>query len=613
MGNVNRIFDLLQLYRDKYSAKECVFGYRKQGKWHDLSAASYVSLSDKISCSLLSSGLKPGDRVATIMNNMPEWNCLDMGILRAGCVHVPVYPSLSAENYRFIFNDADVKLIVVGCRDAYDRIRPAVEDLKYEGLIVSVENIDGVDSWLDFIGRGEDRDLSESILLISEQILPENLATIIYTSGTTGHPKGVMLSHANLVSNFKTVSLILNGMEIKKALSFLPLCHVYERMLNYMYQYLGISVYYAENLDRIRDNLREVKPDMFCAVPRVIEKSYAAILRKGKNLSGLRKPVFFWALRLGFKYEIEKQNNPVYRLKLKIADLLVFRKWRLAFGNNIQFIVSGGAPLNAKLARIFWAAGMKIVEGYGLTETSPVIATGNFEPGGVRFGTVGPVIPGVEVRFTSDGEILCRGPNVMMGYFKRPEITEEVIDQEGWFHTGDVGELVDGKYLKITDRKKEIFKTSGGKYIAPQVVENKLKESPFIENLLVIGERRNYPTALIVPNFEYLRSWCLDKGIEYISDNEIIREEVVINRIHRDINLLNLALDHPSQIRKFTLMNKEWSVQSGELSFTMKVRRTHLQEIYAPLISAMYHEHLEINHRKKEKKEKKEKKKKKKK
>jgi len=604
MGDISRIFDLLQLYRNEYAAKDCVFGFKKQGKWQSVSARSYVDLSDRISCALISSGFKAGDRIATIMNNMPEWNCLDMGILQAGCVHVPVYPSLSPDNYRYIFNDAGVRLIIVGCNDAYQRIRPVVESVTFDGQLFSVEKIEGVPNWENFISLGDDP--SSRLLLegLKESIEPGSLATIIYTSGTTGYPKGVMLSHDNLVSNFTTVSLILNNIDVGKALSFLPLCHVYERMLNYMYQYLGISVYYAEHIDRIRDNLKEVKPDMFCAVPRVIEKSYAAILRKGKNLTGPRKLVFFWALKLGFKFEIEKLKNPVYKAKLKIADLLVFRKWRAAFGNNIRFIVSGGAPLNAKLARVFWAAGMKIIEGYGLTETSPVIATGNFEKGGVRFGTVGPVIPGVEVGFTSEGEIICRGPNVMMGYYNRPERTAEVIDADGWFHTGDVGELEDGKYLKITDRKKEIFKTSGGKYIAPQVVENKLKESPFIENLLVVGENKNYPSALIVPNFEYLRSWCNDKGISYDGDQEMIKSEVVINRIQRDVSMLNQALDHPSQVRKFTLMEKEWTVQSGELSFTMKVRRTHLQEVFSNVISGMYHDNMEIHHKHRDRKKK---------
>jgi long-chain acyl-CoA synthetase len=607
MSDVSRIFDLLQLYRNEFSAKDCVFGFKKLGEWHHVSAQSYVTMSDRISLALLASGFSPGDRIATIMGNMPEWNYLDMGILQAGCVHVPVYPSLSADNYRFIFNDAGVKMIIVGCRDAWDRIRQPVEAMQFDGLILSLEKIEGVTNLTDFIRPGIEPDPEDQLEILKAGINPQSLATIIYTSGTTGYPKGVMLSHTNLVSNFTTVSLILKNYEVRKALSFLPLCHVYERMLNYMYQYLGISVYYAEHIDRIRDNLKEVKPDMFCAVPRVIEKSYAAILRKGKNLKAPRKLVFFWALRLGFKFEIEKLSNPVYRLKLKIADMLVFRKWRAAFGNHIKFIVSGGAPLNSKLARIFWASGIKIIEGYGLTETSPVIATGNFEPGGFRFGTVGPVIPGVEVSFTPEGEIICRGPNIMMGYYNRPDITAGVMDADGWFHTGDVGEMEDGKFLKITDRKKEIFKTSGGKYIAPQVVENKLKESPFIENLLVIGENRNYPSALIVPNFDYLRSWCKDKGIPYSGDHEMVRSEVVKNRIHREISCLNQSLDHTSQIRKFTLVDKEWTVQSGELSFTMKVRRTHLQEQFAHLIAGMYQESPEIHskHREKKKKRKK--------
>jgi len=607
MVNVNRLFDLLQLYREDFSANNCVFGYKKNGKWQHISARQYVSDSDKISRALIASGLVAGDIVATIMNNVPEWNFLDMGILQAGCVHVPVYHSLSEENYRFIFEDSGVKLIVVGCREAWERVEKALEGLDAKVTVYSLVPVEGSESWLDFIGKGNDQQFTDALDLIKDKILPESLATLIYTSGTTGHPKGVMLSHTNLVSNFKSVSQILGGVNVNRALSFLPLCHVYERMLNYMYQYLGIPVFYAENTDRVRDNLKEVQPDMFCAVPRVIEKSYATILRTGKNLPGIRKPVFFWALKLGLKYDIEKARRPIYRLILKVADLLVFRKWRLAFGNNIKFIVSGGAPLNPKLARVFWAAGMKVIEGYGLTETSPVIATGNFEPDGIRFGTVGKVLPGVELRISEDGEILCRGPNVMMGYYNRPDRTAEAIDADGWFHTGDIGELIDGKYLRITDRKKEIFKTSGGKFIAPQVVENKLKESPFIENILVVGEHRNYPSALIVPNFEYLRSWCRTKGFDYTTDSMMISQDFVINRIQRDVTLLNLSLDHPSQIRKFTLMDKEWTVQTGELSFTMKVRRTHLQEIFASLISAMYPPGPDISLQKRGKKKKKKK------
>lgn len=607
MENVKRIFDLLQLYRDEFSANDCVFGYKKQGKWLHVPASKYVIESDRISCALIASGLIPGDKVATIMNNMPEWNFLDMGILQAGCVHVPVYHSLSSDSYRFIFEDSGVRLIVVGCQNAYERVKPAVDAMERKIPVYSLEPGVGQDSWPDFLENGKDSQLFGKLQIIRDQVQPEDLATLIYTSGTTGHPKGVMLSHANLVSNFKSVSLILGGMNVSRALSFLPLCHVYERMLNYMYQYLAVSVFYSENPDRLRDCLKEVKPDMFCAVPRVIEKTYATLLRTGKNLSGFRKPVFIWALKLGFKYEIETAQKPLNRLIFKIADMLVYRKWRLAFGNKVRFIVSGGAPLNPGLARVFWAAGMKVIEGYGLTETSPVIATGNFEPDGVRFGTVGKVIPGIELRISGDGEILCKGPNVMMGYHNRPDQTSEAIDADGWFHTGDIGELVDGKYLRITDRKKEIFKTSGGKYIAPQVVENKLKESPFIENVLVIGENKNYPSALIVPNFDYLRSWCRAKGYAYTTDSEMISQKIVIERIQRDVSMLNLALDHPSQVKKFILMDCEWTVQTGELSFTMKVRRTYMQERFASLISTMYPVNPEIILQKKGKKKKKKK------
>ncbi|MPL63162.1 Long-chain-fatty-acid--CoA ligase FadD15 [bioreactor metagenome] len=605
MESVTRIFDLLQLYRGKYAGKGDVFAWKSRGKWADISASDYIRNSDHVSYALMALGIVPGDRVATIMGNSPFWNFLDMGILQTGGVHVPVYPTLSVENYRFIFTDARIRVLFIGCRAAYQRIKPVLNDLPDLQAYFVLEKQKGLKDWSDLVRLGRKNSNRDLLGSIRSSIRPEDLATLIYTSGTTGRPKGVMLSHVNMVSNFTAVSDILNSRDVNRALSFLPLCHVYERMLNYMYQYMGISVYYAESLDRLRENMREVKPEMFCAVPRVIEKSYATILRKGRNLKGIQKLIFFWALNLGHRFDFDLIRGPAFRLKLLIADRLVFRHWRGAFGGKLSIIVSGGAPLHPKLARVFWAAGIQVVEGYGLTETSPVIAVGTFEPGGVRFGTVGRPLTGVELKLAEDGEILVKGPNVMMGYYNRPDRNAEVFDEDGWFHTGDIGELVNGQYLKITDRKKEIFKTSLGKYIAPQVIENRIKESPFIESSMVIGENRNYPSALIVPNFEYLRSWCEAKGIEYSTNAEMSKTELVIQRIQREIKELNETLDHTWQVRKFILMEKEWSVESGELSPTLKVRRTYMQEKYAALIAGMYGEQIDYQPRHRDKKVKK--------
>jgi len=588
METVKRIFDLLNKFTGESLPDRNVFGYRRNGIWLNISLHEYISKAGRITEALIAFGLRPGDRVATITRNIPEWNFLDIGIMQAGCVHVPVYPSLSYENYRYIFNDADVKLIITGCRDAYERIETAVDGTPWSQCAYAIEQLAGVPSWDAFLDKYAPLELLDFSHAAWPEVDESDLATLIYTSGTTGQPKGVMLSHRNIVTNFLAVSSVLKGHGVNRALSFLPLCHIYERTLNYVYQYLGIQVFYAENFDRVRDYLCEVKPEMFCAVPRVIEKAYSTLLRKGKNLPFFRKAVFFKALNLALKYDKDLAEKRSYRLQMLLADRLVFCKWREAFGGNIKYIVSGGAPLNEKLARIFWAAGMKIIEGYGLTETSPVIATGTLEPGGVKFGTVGPVLPGVEIKLSVDGEVLCKGPGVMMGYFNKPGLTSAAFDNEGWFKTGDVGEIIDGKYLKISDRKKEIFKTSSGKYVAPQVIEKRMKESPFIESMLVVGEYRNYVSALIVPNFDYLRSWCRAKEIEYRGNEEMVKHDRVIGRIQREINTLNAELDRSSQIKRFRLLGREWTVETGELSYTLKVRRTHLQQKFAGIIESMY-------------------------
>ncbi|HRY97537.1 MAG TPA: AMP-dependent synthetase/ligase, partial [Bacteroidales bacterium] len=432
------------------------------------------------------------------------------------------------------------------------------------------------------------------------EVQPGDLATVIYTSGTTGNPKGVMLTHANIVSNFLAVSAILEDApdyrrRLKRALSFLPLCHVYERILNYMYQNMGITVYYVSSLEFLRDSFREVRPDILCAVPRVLEKTYERFVMRGKYLRGNSRRLFVHSLQLAHRYELNRANGKGYAFRLFLARWLVLRHWRKAMGGRLRVIVSGGASLNEHLARVYWAAGIRVMEGYGLTETSPVVSVGTFAPDGVRFGTVGPLIRGVEVKIASDGEILVRGPNVMAGYLNAPERTAKVLDEEGWLHTGDVGTMVDGRYLRITDRKKEIFKTSGGKYIAPQVLETRFRESEFIENVIVIGENRNYAAALIVPSRSYLSTWCADKGIPWRTDAEMLMDPAVVNRFRLEVASINAHFDHTEQVKRFALVSDDWTVETGELSPTLKLRRNEIMHRYAGLIEALYRNNAGIS------------------
>jgi len=415
-----------------------------------------------------------------------------------------------------------------------------------------------------------------------------DLVTLIYTSGTTGNPKGVMLNHQNLVSNVKsTIGVHRNGPEAR-CLSFLPLCHIYERMLNYHFQYKGISIYYAENMGTIVNDLKDIKPELFSTVPRLLETVYDKIIGKGKDLSAAKKQIFFWAVNLGMKFKMQGKNSWFYKRKLKIADKLIFTKWREALGGNVNVIVSGGAALQPRLATIFWAAGIHVLEGYGLTETSPVIAVGNLITDEVMVGTVGPVIKDVEVKIADDGEILCKGPNIMMGYYNKPELTAEAIDKDGWFHTGDIGKIIDNKYLKITDRKKEIFKLSNGKYVAPQVIENKFKESFFIQQLMVVGENQKFTSAIISPNFEFLHNWCSIHGVKYRDNEALVQIPEVITRYQKEVNLINKDLAFHEQIKRFRLVCKEWAPGTGELSPTLKLKRNHLHKKYAHILEEIF-------------------------
>lgn len=588
---ITRLFDLMNNYdlSGTFSGKPDLFAGKVKGNWILYSASDYINTVNAISSALLDLGVTKGDNIATIIKNCPEWNFLDMAIMQIGAVQVPIYPTISADNFKYIFLDAEVKFVFVSNKDIYNRVNSIIGDVPSVKEVFTVEAVDGCRSVAELTDKFKASPRIEEIQNIRESIKSEDLATIIYTSGTTGNPKGVMLSHKNFVSNFITLADdILPKNVVSRAMSFLPLCHVYERVLNYMYQYLGISIFYCENIEALAQHLKEAQPEMFCAVPRVIEKFYDKIIAKGRSLGTLKKNIFFWAVNLGYNYQLYGRNSLIYKINHSIADKLVYSKWREALGGNIKIIVSGGAPLQPRLAHAFWSAGIQMMEGYGLTETSPVIAVGNFTTDGVKIGTVGPVLPGVTVKFADDGEILCKGPNVMMGYYKLPEITKEVIDAEGWFHTGDIGHLVDNKYVKITDRKKEIFKTSGGKFIAPQSLENKLKESPFIENAFVIGESQAFPSAIIVPNFEHIRNWSKIKGHPLNTNNEIANDANVLKRIQQEVNEINKTLDKTEQIKKIALIDHDWSVDTGELSPTLKLKRKVLHINYKELIGELY-------------------------
>ena len=587
---ITRTFDLLERYKELYHDKTDALAGKKNGEWIKYSTKDYIQSANLISCGLLSLGFKKGDKIATISNNRPEWNFVDLGMAQIGVIHVPVYPTIGPEEYEYILNHSQVKAVIFSSQIIWNKIKTIVEKQESIEKIYSFNQIEGISSWEEIINEGkksEDK-FRNRVNEIKAAIDKHDLVTLIYTSGTTGNPKGVMLSHNNLVTNFKSTSKAHGLGHQHRTLSFLPLCHVYERMMNYHFQYKGISIYYAENLGTITTDIKDVKPHIFNTVPRLLEKVYDGIIGKGKNLPYIKKQIFFWAVNLGLKYKLNKKNRPLYNPKLKIARKLIFDKWKEALGGEDMLIVSGGAALQERLAKIFWAAGMPVLEGYGLTETSPVIAVNHYTPLNCKFGTVGPVLENVEVKIADDGEILCKGPNIMLGYYKEPELTKEAIDNDGYFHTGDIGMLDDEGYLTITDRKKEMFKTSGGKYIAPQVIENKLKESFFIEQLMVIGENEKFASALISPNFKFLHDWCSIHKVQYRDNKELVQLPEVIARYQKEINKYNQELGETEKINRFRLVCEEWSPQTGELSPTQKLKRNVVFEKYKDIIAEIY-------------------------
>ncbi|MCX6271268.1 MAG: long-chain fatty acid--CoA ligase [Bacteroidetes bacterium] len=585
---VTRIFDLLPYYAETHPSKNVVLAGKEDEKWVTYNIHQYREIADQVSYGLLNLGIAPGDTVATVISNSPEWNFLDIGIMQMGAVHVPIYPTISDSDFLYILNHAEIKAIFIAGEELYkkiERVKPLTFCL--ENVFV-INPIDQFHTLKELTDSGKQNPDPERLAEIKSGIKENDLVTLIYTSGTTGNPKGVMLSHRNLLSNMEAVHHIPKMGAGASCISFLPLSHVYERVMNYVYQYLGISIYYVESLATITENIQEISPDMMCAVPRFLEKVYDKIIATGRKLPWIKKRVFFWALHLAQRFEIEHRNGSWYHFQLWWADLLVFRKWRNALGNKLQLIVSGGAALQPRLSRVFWAAGIEIYEGYGLTETSPVIAVSTREKGGITFGCVGPVLKNVTVKIPEDGEVLCKGPNVMLGYYKDTGMTREIIDEEGWLHTGDVGIIEPNGHLRISGRKKEIFKTSNGKYIAPQVVENKMKESPFIDNIMVVGENRKFAAALIAPNFEYLRSWCQVKGVEYSTDQEMARNPLIRKRIQKEVEIVNETLGSTEQIKKFALMPVEWSIDEGELTPSLKLKRDLISLKYQDTIERLF-------------------------
>jgi long-chain acyl-CoA synthetase len=586
---VTRTFDILDRYMEEFP-REDALGGKKENSWYTYSTEEYYRKSHQFALGLLAMGYEKGDKVATVTTNRPEWNFADMGLAMIGAVHVPIYPTIGEDEYKYILEHSESKLLIAGDSKLYEKLNPIARRIPALKDVYTFEEIEGARNYEEILKLGESArgEQEGKLYKLKASITPDDLATIIYTSGTTGVPKGVMLSQNNLVSNFIAHVKMHHLGKDHRVISFLPLCHVYERSVNYHFQYKGMGVYYVGNLAQIVAAIKEIRPHMFNSVPRLLEKVYDGFVAKGKELSGIKKMLYFWALNLTQHFEYNKKYKPLLKLKIKIADKLIYSKWREALGGNIVYVVSGGAALQPRIARVLGMAGMFNLEGYGLTETSPVIAVNNPATGEMKIGTVGPVLEGFEVKIASDGEILCKGPGVMMGYYKAPEMTAQVIDGNGWFHTGDIGVFEDEKFLKITDRKKEIFKLSGGKYIAPQMIENKLKTSNLIEQVMVIGANEKFASALISPNFQLLHDWCAEHKIHFRDNQELIKIPEVIEKIQKEVNAINKTLGTHEQILRIRLVHEEWSPVSGELSPTLKLRRNMVAVKYRHLIDDIY-------------------------
>ncbi len=584
---VTRIFDLISHYENNYKIKDDVLVGKENGQWVKYNLAKYRETANNVSYALLNLGIKKGDKIATISNNRPEWNFVDMGIMQIGAIHVPLYPTISADDYKYIIVHADVKYVFVSGKEIIRKVGHILKALDNIKEVFTFSKVDGYRHFDEIISLGKDNQSKVKLFDITNSINKNDIATLIYTSGTTGFPKGVMLSHDNILSNVRSLYYIFPVDEKSRGLSYLPLCHVYERTVNYILQYKGVSIYYAENMATIVDNIQDIKPHIMTTVPRLLEKVYDKIMAKGRKLKGIKKQIFFWAVNIGLNYQYDKPYRLFYNAQLKIANSLVFSKWREAFGGEMRSIVSGGAALQPRLSQVYNAAGIPVVEGYGMTESSPVIAVNTYEPGKRKIGTVGPPLRNLEVRISEVGEILVKGPNVMAGYYRDKEMTAQTII-DGWLHTGDVGLIDDDGMLKITGRIKEIFKTSMGKYISPVLLENKVKESPFVDQIIVLGEHQKFAAALIVPDFEYLASWCKIKGIPYSTNKKIIADKAIKNRFNKEIDCFNKQFGATEKIKKFELIDHEWTIDSGEITANLKLKRKYIEKQHKKLINSLF-------------------------
>ena len=590
MNTITRLFDFPYHQLKTYNLSDSLV--TKYGnEWIKTSTEEYLSKANAISRGLLRLGINPNDKIAVISSsNRTEWHICDIGILQTGAQNVPIYPTISSEDYEYILNHSESIYCFVSDAEVYEKVKAIHKNVPKLKEVFSFNEIHGCKSWKEVLELGDNKDNQEQVEARKDAIVTTDLATIIYTSGTTGRPKGVMLTHQNIVSD-----VLMSAPRVPlragdtRALSFLPICHIFERMLTYLYQYYGISIYFAESIEKISDNLKEVKPHVMSVVPRLLEKVYDKIFAKGADLTGIKKKLFFWALDLGMEYKPYGENGAWYEFKLKIARKLIFSKWQEGLGGELELLVCGSAALQTRLSKVFCAANIPVMEGYGLTETSPVISVNDMRNRGFRIGTVGKVLEGVEVKIAEDGEILCKGTNVMVGYYKEEEKTKEVLTADGYFHTGDIGEIDSDGFLKITDRKKEMFKTSGGKYIAPQILENAFKQSRFIEQIMVIGDGEKMPAAFIQPNFEFIKDWASRKKIALGSSNaDIANNKEVIARIQEEVDTANEHFGSWEKIKRFELTPDVWSIEGGHLTPTMKLKRKIIKEIYNDLYSKIY-------------------------
>jgi len=586
---VTRIFDILdRLKENPHTIGNFQLAEKIEGQWIKYNVADYIEISNNVSYGLTALGIKKGDKIATITNNRPQWNFVDMGMSQIGAVHVTIYPTISDEEFEYILKHSDTKIVFISDKSLFKRIQPIA--LKLQNIeIYTFDKVEGAKNWTEIVELGKKSKIyyEKNVEEIKKSISPNDLLTIIYTSGTTGMSKGVMLSHNNLISNVIPSTIRLHLEYTDKVLSFLPLSHVFEHMTSYTYQYKGISIYYAESVGTIPQNIKELQVNGFITVPRLLESIFEKISATGSSLTGIKKQIFNWAMKVGDKYT-PYENSAFYKIQHKIADKLVFSKWREVLSKNVTFVGCGGSALQPRLARLFWAAGFPVFEGYGLTETSPILSVNYFQKGKVKLGTVGPVLENVQLKIASDGEILAKGPNIMLGYYKDEEYTNQVFNEEGWFLTGDIGKIDENGILTITDRKKEIFKMSNGKYIAPQVIENKLKESLMISQTMVVGENQKFPSVIISPNFEFLKKWCEKQKIKFESHKELIHIPKVVQFFQTEVNKLNRNLGQFEQIKRFKLVCDEWSTNTGELSPTLKLKRRVITKKYKHLIENIY-------------------------